>query len=148
MKTKVLVFILLFASFSPFYHEADYLRNNDLFETSGSTPPSSDYVHAMTIQISNGAAITQLIEHNGSYIALATHQGNGQIGSQSWTSSSSSHALIHILQNGTVLSPYLFTPYPGATIHSTNSGVLIVGNDSGVVNLSILDVNGTISASM
>ena len=148
MKTKVLVFILLFASFSPFYQEADYLRNNDLFETSGSTPPSSDYVNAMTIQISNGAAITQLIEHNGSYIALATHQGNGQIGSQSWTSSSSSHALIHILQNGTVLSPYLFTPYPGATIHSTNSGVLIVGNDSGVVNLSIFDLNGTISASM
>ena len=140
MNSKVLVLILMMAYAAPLANNASYLDVDYVSNTTSSTPPTSDYVEALSYQIGNGAVILDIIEHNSSYAMLITHSGNGQIGSQSWTGQSDTHAIMLLQENGSLSPPYHFTPHAQPQIFSTNQGLLTVSNDSGIVNLSLHDI--------
>ena len=125
---------------APLANNASYLDGDYVSNTTSSTPPTSDYVEALSYQIGNGAVILDIIEHNSSYAMLITHSGNGQIGSQSWTGQSDTHAIMLLQENGSLSPPYHFTPHAQPQIFSTNQGLLTVSNDSGIVNLSLHDI--------
>ncbi|MEK9698574.1 MAG: hypothetical protein VW270_22570 [Candidatus Poseidoniales archaeon] len=140
MNSKALVLLLILAYAAPLANNASFLDVDHVSNATSSTPPASDYVEALSYQIGNGAVVLDVIEHNSSYALLISHSGNGQIGSQSWTGQSNSHSILLLHENGTLNSPYHFTPHAQPQIFSTNQGLLIASNDSGIVNLSLHDL--------
>lgn len=148
MKSKILVLLLVVAYLAPMAQHNGNLSFNEVSSTISSTPPDSDYVEALSFQISNSAVVLDLIEHNSSFALLVSHGGNGQVGSQSWTGVSASHSIVQIHENGTVSSPYHFTPHAQPKLFSTMQGLLVVSNDSGIINLSLHDIGNANVVSM
>ena len=134
---SVLVLLMLAASIqTPMLM---FTEQTPVAEAVASTPSSSNFVEAQTMQVANGAVVLDLVHHNGTYAVLVAHSGNGQVGGSSWTGQSTSHVLLQLWPNGTAASLLHFNANDHAELFSTAQGLVVLSNASGSVNVTVVN---------